>query len=120
MTTPSPPTTWSAVRCYSPRSTSCTARHTATPAPPPLAPGRALRAPLDFVHRQQYLHARQTLTRLLELGVVPVVNENDAVADDEIRFGDNHRLAALVAPLVHADLPGLPTAPAGLPPAHPP
>ena len=66
--------------------------------------GQVLLAPLDFVHRQQYLHARQTLTRLLDLGVVPVVNENDAVADDEIRFGDNDRLAALVAHLVDADL----------------
>ena len=67
--------------------------------------------------RQQYLHARGTLQRLLELGVVPVVNENDAIADDEIRFGDNDRLAALVAHLVGADLlvlltdtPGLLTA----------
>ncbi len=66
--------------------------------------GQVLLAPLDFVHRQQYLHARQTLTRLLELGVIPVVNENDAVADDEIRFGDNDRLAALVAQLVDAEL----------------
>ena len=65
--------------------------------------GQVLLAPLDFVHRQQYLHARQTLTRLLELGVVPVVNENDATSDDEIRFGDNDRLAALVAHLVSAD-----------------
>jgi glutamate 5-kinase len=69
-----------------------------------LVGGQVLLAPLDFVHRSQYLHARQTLTRLLELGVVPIVNENDAVADDEIRFGDNDRLAALVAHLVHADL----------------
>jgi glutamate 5-kinase len=82
-----------------------------------LVGGQVLLAPLDFVHRQQYLHARQTLTRLLELGVVPVVNENDAVADDEIRFGDNDRLAALVAHLVHAqvlvlltDTPGMFTA----------
>ncbi len=82
-----------------------------------LVAGQVLLAPLDFVHRQQYLHARQTLTRLLDLGVVPVVNENDAVADDEIRFGDNDRLAALVAHLVGADLlvlltdmPGLLTA----------
>jgi glutamate 5-kinase len=66
--------------------------------------GQVLLAPLDFVHRQQYLHARQTLTRLLELGVVPVVNENDATSDDEIRFGDNDRLAALVAHLVSADM----------------
>jgi glutamate 5-kinase len=65
--------------------------------------GQVLLAPLDFVHRQQYLHARQTLAQLLGLGVVPVVNENDAVADEEIRFGDNDRLAALVAQLVGAD-----------------
>jgi glutamate 5-kinase len=69
-----------------------------------LIAGQVLLAPLDFVHRQQYLHARQTLTRLLDLGVVPVVNENDAIADDEIRFGDNDRLAALVAHLVGAQL----------------
>ncbi|MFM8862391.1 MAG: glutamate 5-kinase [Acidimicrobiia bacterium] len=67
-------------------------------------PGQVLLAPLDFVDRRQYLQARGTLGRLLELGVVPVVNENDAVADDEIRFGDNDRLAALVAHLVGADL----------------
>jgi glutamate 5-kinase len=66
--------------------------------------GQVLLAPLDFVHRSQYLHARQTLSRLLELGVLPIVNENDAIADDEIRFGDNDRLAALVAHLVGADL----------------
>lgn len=65
--------------------------------------GQVLLAPLDFMVRSQYLHARQTLERLLELGVVPVVNENDAIADDEIRFGDNDRLAALVAHSVAAD-----------------
>jgi glutamate 5-kinase len=69
-----------------------------------LVGGQVLLAPLDFVHRSQYLHARQTVLRLLELGVVPIVNENDAIADDEIRFGDNDRLAALVAHLVGADL----------------
>ncbi|MGI8794091.1 MAG: glutamate 5-kinase [Acidimicrobiales bacterium] len=69
-----------------------------------LVGAQVLLAPLDFVHRQQYLHARQTLDRLLDLGAVPVVNENDAVADDEIRFGDNDRLAALVAHLVAADV----------------
>ena len=79
-----------------------------------LISGQVLLAPLDFVHRQQYLHARQTLTRLLELGVVPIVNENDAVADDEIRFGDNDRLAALVAHLVKADVLVLLTDTAGL------
>lgn len=66
--------------------------------------GQVLLAPLDFVHRSQYLHARKTVLRLLELGVVPIVNENDVIADDEIRFGDNDRLAALVAHLVGADL----------------
>jgi glutamate 5-kinase len=76
--------------------------------------GQVLLAPLDFVHRSQYLHARQTLTRLLELGVVPVINENDAVADEEIRFGDNDRLAALVAHLVRAELLVLLTDTAGL------
>jgi glutamate 5-kinase len=82
-----------------------------------LVSGQVLLAPLDFGVRQQYLHARATIRRLLELGVVPVVNENDAIADDEIRFGDNDRLAALVAHLVDADLlvlltdaPGLLTA----------
>jgi len=79
-----------------------------------LAAGQVLLAPLDFVHRSQYLHARQTLSRLLELGVVPVVNENDAVADEEIRFGDNDRLAALVAHLVGAQLLVLLTDTAGL------
>ena len=69
-----------------------------------LVGGQVLLAPLDFFHRSQYLHARATLRRLLELGVVPIVNENDAVADDEIRFGDNDRLAALVANLVAADV----------------
>jgi glutamate 5-kinase len=76
--------------------------------------GQVLLAPLDFVHRAQYLHARQTLWLLLGLGVVPVVNENDAVADDEIRFGDNDRLAALVAHLVQAELLVLLTDAAGL------
>lgn len=69
-----------------------------------LVGGQVLLAPLDFVDRRQYLQARGTLTRLLELGVVPVVNENDAVADDEIRFGDNDRLAALVSHLVDAEV----------------
>ena len=79
-----------------------------------LIAGQVLLAPLDFVHRSQYLHARQTLARLLDLGVVPVVNENDAVADEEIRFGDNDRLAALVAHLVGAELLVLLTDTAGL------
>jgi glutamate 5-kinase len=57
----------------------------------------------DFGARRQYLHARETITRLIEFDAVPVINENDAVADDEIRFGDNDRLAALVANLVGAE-----------------
>jgi glutamate 5-kinase len=76
--------------------------------------GQVLLAPLDFMNRAQYLHARATLQLLLGLGVVPVVNENDAVADDEIRFGDNDRLAALVANLLQADLLVLLTDAAGL------
>lgn len=58
----------------------------------------------DTARRQSYLHARDALTRLVELGVVPVVNENDTVSVDEIRFGDNDTLAALVACLASADL----------------
>lgn len=79
-----------------------------------LLAAQVLLAPLDFVHRSQYVHARRTLRRMLELGVVPVVNENDAVADDEIRFGDNDRLAALVAHLLRAALLVLLTDTAGL------
>ncbi|HVL93269.1 MAG TPA: glutamate 5-kinase [Acidimicrobiales bacterium] len=76
--------------------------------------GQILLSPLDFVDLSQYGRARKTMRRLLELGVVPVVNENDAVADDEIRMGDNDRLAALVAQLVSADLLVLLTDTAGL------
>jgi glutamate 5-kinase len=60
--------------------------------------------PHDFVDRRQYLHARSTIERLLELGCVPVVNENDAIANDELRYGDNDRLAALVANSIGADV----------------
>ncbi len=58
----------------------------------------------DTAQRSSYLHARDALTRLVALGVVPVVNENDTVSVDEIRFGDNDTLAALVSCLVSADL----------------
>jgi glutamate 5-kinase len=58
----------------------------------------------DFMHRSHYLNARNTLDRLLALGALPVVNENDTVATDEIGFGDNDRLAALVANLARARL----------------
>ncbi len=58
----------------------------------------------DLTNRVRYLNSRSTLRTLLELGVVPVVNENDTVANDELKFGDNDTLAALVANLVEADL----------------
>ena len=79
-----------------------------------LLAAQVLLAPLDFFVRSQYLHARNTLMRLIDLGVIPVVNENDAIADDEIRFGDNDRIAALVAHLVEADLLVLLTDTSGL------
>ncbi len=66
--------------------------------------GQVLLTAEDVTRRAHYRNAQRTLYRLLELGVVPIVNENDTVATDEIRFGDNDRLAALVAHLVHADL----------------
>jgi glutamate 5-kinase len=69
-----------------------------------LLAGQVLLTSHDFGVRSQYLHARETLRRLLDLGVVPVVNENDTVADDEIRYGDNDRLAALVSHLLGADV----------------
>jgi glutamate 5-kinase len=65
--------------------------------------GQVLLTAEDVVRRSHYRNAQRTLYRLLALGVLPVVNENDTVATDEIRFGDNDRLAALVAHLVHAD-----------------
>jgi len=77
-------------------------------------PGQVLLAPHDFRDRNQYLHARATFEHLLALGVVPVVNENDAVADDAIRYGDNDRIAALVANLLRADLMVLLTDTAGV------
>ncbi|TAN49799.1 MAG: glutamate 5-kinase [Methylococcaceae bacterium] len=58
----------------------------------------------DLSDRQRYLNARSTLLTLLKLGVVPIINENDTVATEEIRFGDNDTLGALVANLVEADL----------------
>jgi glutamate 5-kinase len=57
----------------------------------------------DLADRKRYLNARSTLRTLLELGVVPIINENDTVATDEIRFGDNDTLGALVTNLVEAD-----------------
>jgi glutamate 5-kinase len=86
-------------------------------APHGLLAGQVLLDPADFFSRRSYLLAGRTFAALMELGAVPVVNENDAVADQELRFGDNDRLAALVAVLVGAqrlvmltDTPGLFTA----------
>ena len=58
----------------------------------------------DMTNRERYINARSTLRSLLAMNVVPVVNENDTVVTDEIRFGDNDTLAALVANLIEADL----------------
>jgi glutamate 5-kinase len=69
-----------------------------------LTVGQVLLTADDVIRRSHYANARRALARLLHLGVVPVVNENDTVATDEIRFGDNDRLAALVAHLVGADV----------------
>jgi glutamate 5-kinase len=66
--------------------------------------GQVLLTADDVIRRSHYRNAHQTFAKLLELGVLPIVNENDTVATQEIRFGDNDRLAALVAHLVHADL----------------
>src|SRR5262249_10159196 len=66
--------------------------------------GQVLLTVDDVTRRAHYRNAYRTLRRLLDLGAVPIVNENDTVATEEIRFGDNDRLAALVAALVHADL----------------
>ncbi len=66
--------------------------------------GQVLLTADDVTRRSHYRNAHQTFAKLLELGVLPIVNENDTVATSEIKFGDNDRLAALVAHLVHADL----------------
>ena len=66
--------------------------------------GQVLLTPDDVIDRQRYLNARTTFTELLRLGAVPVVNENDTVVTDELRFGDNDRLAALVTSMLGATL----------------
>ncbi|MFS8103582.1 glutamate 5-kinase [Lentzea alba] len=68
-----------------------------------LTVGQVLLTADDVVRRSHYRNAQRTFSRLLALGAVPVVNENDTVATEEIRFGDNDRLAALVAHLIGAD-----------------
>ncbi|WP_425956582.1 glutamate 5-kinase [Xylanimonas sp. McL0601] len=65
--------------------------------------GQILLTAEDTVRRLRYKNAQRSLSRLLALGVVPVINENDAVTTDELKFGDNDRLAALVSHLVSAD-----------------
>jgi glutamate 5-kinase len=84
-----------------------------------LVVGQVLLTVDDVTRRSHYRNAYQTFAKLRELGVVPVVNENDTVATGEIRFGDNDRLAALVAHLVHADLLVLLSDVDGLHDAHP-
>jgi glutamate 5-kinase len=80
------------------------ARYTAEFARYGITVGQVLLTADDLTRRTHYRNAYRTLARLLQLGVMPVVNENDTVATDEIGFGDNDRLAALVAHLVHADV----------------
>lgn len=58
----------------------------------------------DFADRRRYLNAKNTLWKLLELGSIPIINENDTVSTDEIKFGDNDRLSALVSILLSADI----------------
>ncbi len=75
----------------------------------------------DVVRRSHYQNAQRTLFKLIQLGVVPIINENDSVGTSEIRFGDNDRLAALVSHLIGADLLVLVTDVNGLydaPPSH--
>ncbi len=72
-------------------------------APHGLVCGQILMTLEDSQDRRRYLNSRATISTLLELGVVPIVNENDTIATDEIRFGDNDRLAAQVAGLIDAD-----------------
>lgn len=83
----------SLIRCYE----NTFARHEMTTA-------QVLLTHADFENRQRYLNASATFRSMLELNVLPIVNENDTVAVDEIRFGDNDSLAAMVADLVDADL----------------
>ncbi|MFF2895267.1 glutamate 5-kinase [Streptomyces sp. NPDC057966] len=80
------------------------ARYTASFARYGVRVGQVLLTSNDTSRRAHYRNACRTLDQLLDMGALPVVNENDTVATDEIRFGDNDRLAALVAHLVRADL----------------
>ena len=69
-----------------------------------LVAAQVLLVPHDFVDRRQYLHARETIQRLIDLGCIPIVNENDAIANNEIRYGDNDHMSALLSHLVSADM----------------
>ncbi|MBW8795350.1 MAG: glutamate 5-kinase [Streptomyces sp.] len=80
------------------------ARYTASFARYAVRVGQVLLTSDDMSRRAHHRNASRTLDKLLAMGAFPIVNENDTVATDEIRFGDNDRLAALVAHLVHADL----------------
>ncbi|MEB3964458.1 glutamate 5-kinase [Streptomyces kunmingensis] len=80
------------------------ARYTASFARYGVRVGQILLTSDDMARRAHHRNASRTVDQLLAMGALPVVNENDTVATDEIRFGDNDRLAALVAHLVHADL----------------
>ncbi|MCZ9345505.1 glutamate 5-kinase, partial [Streptomyces sp. TRM76130] len=80
------------------------ARYTASFARYGVRVGQVLLTSYDMSRRSHHRNASRTLDKLLAMGACPVVNENDTVATDEIRFGDNDRLAALVAHLVRADL----------------
>ncbi|WP_327663386.1 MULTISPECIES: glutamate 5-kinase [unclassified Streptomyces] len=80
------------------------ARYTASFARYGVRVGQVLLTSDDMARRAHHRNASRTLDQLLAMGAFPIVNENDTVATDEIRFGDNDRLAALVAHLVHADL----------------
>ncbi|MDT0439070.1 glutamate 5-kinase [Streptomyces sp. NPDC005840] len=80
------------------------ARYTASFARYGVRVGQVLLTSDDMSRRTHHRNASRTLDKLLAMGALPIVNENDTVATDEIRFGDNDRLAALVAHLVHADL----------------
>ena len=91
------------VQCYE----SCFRRHE-------LRTAQVLLTHADLADRQRYLNARATLRTLLELGAIPVINENDTVVTDEIKFGDNDTLGALVTNLVEADALVLLTDQAGL------
>lgn len=79
------------------------ARYTAAFAARNLRVGQVLLTADDTIRRTHYRNAQRALDRLLDMGIVPIVNENDAVATDEIKFGDNDRLAALVSHIVRAD-----------------